>query len=533
MTITDFYFRELSGDIPTDKESERRAKYIKMPVCDDSVPIDRRLREKALITWVAAGTRDDIKYKMYIIAEGEKDVLVKYDDKNSLPSFSFFKDDEFHPMNDAEGPHYWELWKVYYNKERKCQKLDLLPAGIYKCKMITQHKDEKPQEWISKNNIKIIGNPFCVTITCTAMDNNELAKEAESASKSKPEDVHYLDNIGRRIAKDSNLKVYRGDYDSDSVLIGRFKALMMPTQLNYVATPKGRYFGYRDRHKNEYACIELESEQIDSGNGTIILPEDCINPDTGGHYKDDVQIHKNPNKNQDFVSGGLSQGCIVVPEDIYSKDDDIFKNRQNNPDGNPPHYNSILMTAILGGYDEYIIPRFDDHKRKLQIQIILNEPVQIILNEPDSKVNSRYLMMHSDIVQDIVVKKNSAGLPEIVFYAPQGVFRDYYGGQYLYDVLTCAKLKLFIAKDDEKGGYAQIRLLYMGKLVPGKRAYSWDGYDSPPKTKNRKLQQAGKYFLVMESTFTPSPPNGSAPEERTIERKNPWVFEEFEIKAIA
>ncbi len=486
LTIEDFVFRNPIDPLPKGSESNRRTQYATKPEWGSEI-LDRRLREKVVVTFKAIKTDNDVKYKLYLVKDDNSDVVVSSDSSNSVSKFTFYSDDEFHTMTNAEGLHYWELWKLKY---KGVQKIDLIPEGKYKCKMITRDKNNKKKTWYSKNTIEIKYDPFKVTIICAPMSNPEIEAESKEENRS----GHYIAKNGRRIDKDCYLKVYRGKHP-ESVEVGEFKALMMPTGISGqpIATPAGTYFGYKDLHNSVYACVEMESTKGTTGDGKVELPQGCINPATQGNYKKQVQIHKNPNeKSKGWTSPGLSTGCIVVPskvpEDQFGKFGDPIKNSQNKIDKNS------LMGSIFGGYDDEVIPDVRNHNKKLDIQVVLKKD--------DGDQYGTYRRIHEDIIQELTVTPNKEKF-DISFRVPIGIFRNYRGARRHFAVAGHTTFRWYIAQRNVDGKIVPVRTIkgpsFM-QLNPGEHTWPWDGYDKKQGVAGRK-RETGTYLCIIETKF--------------------------------
>lgn len=487
LDIKEFVFRYPPNPLPSGSEANKRTKYAGGTECKSAEKIDRRLRDRIVITFNAVNTNNDVKYKLFIVKEDNSNVEVTFDSSNSESSLTFFNDEEFHAMTNPEGQHYWTIWGLKY---KGCEKLDLIPVGKYKCKIVTKDKNGNEKDWYSKNSIEIIGDPFKITIICSPMTNSEIENEKK--------DGHYISDNGNRIGTDCYLKVFRGEYPSSSICVGTFKAMMMPCgtdQGKNIATPKGTYFGYKDSHNGEYDVVELESNKTDSGDGKVLLPVGCINHPPAGNYKKQVQIHKNPNTSG-WTSSGLSYGCIVVPEANFGAFGNPFKNRQNNSGSTTPHDNSDdLSAAIFGGYDSPVIPVKSNHKRKLDIQIKLESPT--------GADYSVYRRIYNDIIQEVKIELNGTNV-DLSFRVPNGVFRNYQGGERHFAIDGNTKFRWYVAKYASDGKIIALRRI-MGEtdfvnLQSKEYTWTWDGYDKAPGEPDRK-REAGVYLCVIETKF--------------------------------
>lgn len=514
LMINKFVFRNPIEPLPSGSESNKRSQYLAKPEWGRNEILDRRLREKVVVTFSAENTDNNVGYQIYLVKEDDSHVKVTYDNQNSLVGFSVcdlanlsVRNDGFYKFQDPqEGPKYLEPWE---SKFMECQKIDLIPEGKYKCKMITRDVKKKKRTWYSENSIEIKGDPFKVTIICTPMSNPEIETESGKQNRSS----HYIKEDGQRIDRDCYLKVYRGKHPSDSVEVGTFKALMMPTSLvatpnsqrmPCIATPKATYFGYKDKHSNVYDCVELEStKRTQPGDGQVMLLNNCINPDTGKNYKVNVQIHKNPN-NWGWTSDGLSYGCVVVPskvpEDQFGTFGDLIKNKQNKIKKNS------LMGAVFGGYDTKVIPDKTNRDRKLNIKVELKSAV--------GDQYSAYRKIHEDIIQELSVTPNGQNF-DISFRVPKGIFRNYKGEVAHFAVKGNTQFRWCIAKEGEFGEVVRLRWLPPGsnfsELNPGEYKWPWDGCDElgrsvflassaePPDFS--LLGERERYLCVIETKF--------------------------------
>lgn len=515
LKIEEFVFRQPPHPLPTGSETSKRTKYSEAAEWGATEAFDRRLRERVVVTFKAVNTNNDVKYKLYLVKnEDESDVTVTFDTTNTETKFTFYEDDEFHTMSTPEGQHYWRMWTRKY---KDLQKLDLIDAGKYKAKMVTKDKDDNEKTWFSSNTIEVKYDPFKVLIVTSPMTDTEIENEKVDGH------LIHKDN-GMRVFKDSILKVYRGAHTSssaDAVLVGTYKGMTMPTYTGAggnIATPRGTYFGFKDLHGGSYDCLELEDTKRASGEGVIMLPvgidnnpvSAAPNYPSGKNYKDHVQIHKNPNTNQTWISTGLSHGCIVVPKNIYGSVSDVFKNRQNTSATTPEDNSSSLLGAIFGSYETKAIPKKSDHKRKLDIKVMLGAAT--------GTTYAAYRAVYTDIIQEVLIEPDGDDF-KISFRVPRGIYRDFKTAQRHFNVSGNTKYKWYIAKKESDGKVTALRTIVGGSgftnLTAGKHDWKWDGYDKGEGVAGRK-REAGTYYCVMETKFNPGLTGTDAIDEKKV-----------------